>query len=146
MRGWMMGAGLAVVVALSGCSDFKRPLSKLTAAPARCENMRFPIYFQADSDALTVPAQQAIKLTAERARPCSTRMVQVLGLADATGNADQNLDLSRRRAAVVAKALTDEGFPAPKFEVEAAGDTGARSDNGTNDPLRRRTEVVVIFR
>ena len=69
--------------------------------------------------------------------------IQVLGLADArSGTAAANQSLSERRARSVAEALAAAGLPAPAFEVAAAGAEGAVV-NGVNDPLRRRTEVVI---
>ena len=52
------------------------------------------------------------------------------------------LTLSQRRAMAVVEALEAQGWPAPAFDVGAAGDTGAAA-GGINEPLRRRTEVIV---
>ena len=76
-------------------------------------------------------------------RGCRIGYVNVLGLTDANGGSAHNLDLSRRRAATVAKALADAGLPAPKFEVSGQGENGALTDGGRPVPLRRKTEVII---
>ncbi|MNE15132.1 Outer membrane protein A precursor [compost metagenome] len=82
-------------------------------------------------------------MTATQLQGCDVTKVQVLGLADArTGTAAVNQSLSERRARSVAEALVSAGLPAPAFEVAAAGAAGAVV-NGVNDPLRRRTEVLI---
>ncbi|CAN5141055.1 hypothetical protein BH09PSE1_BH09PSE1_09940 [soil metagenome] len=117
--------------------------TELVATPNRCAPMRFEIYF-ADSEArLTEPARQAIGLTAAQLQPCTIKSVRVIGLADARGGAEANQSLSERRAETVAQALTGAGWPAPVFDVTAAGDTGAADAAGIREPLRRRTEVLV---
>ena len=65
----------------------------------------------------------------------------MLGLADATGEAQANLELSKRRAQSVSQALADAGLPAAEFKVSAAGQAGALTNDG-RAPLRRRTDVI----
>lgn len=137
---------VAAVVAggLAGCESTKRFLHRdqLVAEPQTCAPQRFEVYF-ADSEArLTPAAREAIGMTAAQLQGCDIRRVQVIGLADARGGSQANLTLSQRRAQAVAEALTGAGWPAPAFDVEAAGDAGAQS-GGVNEPMRRRTEVLV---
>lgn len=132
----------AVVVAGCAVPGF-RNRSDLVVEPSACTTKRFEVYF-ADSEArLTEPARQAIGMTAAQLQGCEIRKVQVLGLADATGGAAANQSLSERRAVAVAEALTAAGWPAPVFDVEAAGDMGAVADSGVREPMRRRTEVLI---
>ena len=91
----------------------------------------------------TDAARTAIGLTATQLQGCRITTVKVLGLASSTGNADANLALSEQRALAVAEALTAAGWPAPAFELAAAGDQGATTASGVAEPLRRRTEVLV---
>lgn len=130
--------------AVAGCAapGFKNR-SDLVVEPSACTAKRFEVYF-ADSEArLTEPARRAIGLTAAQLQGCEIRRVQVLGLADARGGAPANLSLSERRAVAVAEALTAAGWPAPVFDVGAAGDAGAVTEGGVREPMRRRTEVLV---
>ncbi|CAN5410514.1 hypothetical protein BH10PSE2_BH10PSE2_29210 [soil metagenome] len=131
--------------AVSGCASTKMFHSReqLVSAPSVCAAKRFEIYF-ADSEArLTEPARQAIGLTAAQLQGCTIRSVKVLGLADARGGAEANMDLSQQRANAVAAALTAAGWPAPAFDIDAVGDQGAADASGVREPLRRRTEVLV---
>jgi peptidoglycan-associated lipoprotein len=137
-------AGLAGLT-LAGCgwTPGMRDRSELVAEPSPCMAKRFEVYFAEGEARLTQPALQAIGLTATQLQSCDIRSVKVVGLADAQGGAAANQTLSERRAVAVAEALVAAGWPTPAFEVIAAGDTGAVTAEGTNEPLRRRTEVLV---
>ncbi len=134
--------GAAIGAALTGCAS--QPLKPMAAAtrPA-CTDVVFPIYFAQGSDQLTPAATQLIGIQAAQVHGCRIGYVSVLGLTDADGPAAKNLQLSKRRAVNVAQALASAGLPAPKFEVNGAGETGALTDNGHPVPLRRKTEVVI---
>ena len=119
-----------------------RPPIAAVVRPA-CTDVVFPIYFAEGSDQLTPTASQVIGVQASVVRGCRIGYVSVLGLTDANGASSKNLDLSRRRAATVAKALAAAGLPAPKFEVNGEGESGALTDKGRPVPLRRKTEVVI---
>lgn len=137
-------AGAAALVTLAGCSSMGAPgRDALVVAPTNCAEKRFDIYFQEDQTTLTDAARTAIGLTATQLQGCHIRAVKVLGLASATGTTDNNLILSEQRALVVAEALAAHGWPAPAFELAAAGDAGAVTPSGVVEPLRRRTEVLV---
>lgn len=140
-------AGLSLAL-LAGCAmpGAYKTRSALVSDPAACGARRFEVYFDQDQARLTTAAREAIGLTATQLQGCDVTKVQVLGLADArTGTAAANQSLSERRARSVAEALAGVGLPAPAFEVAAAGAEGAVV-NGVNDPLRRRTEVVIEAR
>lgn len=135
--------GLAAA-AVAGCAvpGFKNR-SDLVVEPSACTEKRFEVYFAEGEARLTEPARQAIGMTAAQLQGCDIRKVQVLGLASATGGAAANLSLSQRRALAVAEALTAAGWPAPVFDLEAAGDAGAVAASGAQEPMRRRTEVLI---
>ena len=137
-------AGVAVALALSGCAGPRfMDRSAVVTEPSACTAKRFEVYF-ADSEArLTESARQAIGMTAAQLQGCDIRHVRVIGLADARGGATANQSLSERRAVAVAEALTAAGWPAPVFEVDAAGDAGATTETGVSEPMRRRTEVLI---
>ncbi len=137
-------AGLAVAVGLSGCGVTRfMDRSAVVTEPSPCTAKRFEVYF-ADSEArLTEAARQAIGMAAAQLQGCNIRKVEVLGLSDARGGTTANQSLSERRAQAVAEALTAAGWPAPVFEVEAAGEAGAADATGVREPMRRRTEVLI---
>lgn len=137
-------AGLTLAL-LAGCAapGVYKTRSDLVTNPAACAATRFEVYFDQDQARLTTAAREAISLTASQLQGCDITKVQVLGLADArSGTAAANQSLSERRARSVAEALASAGLPAPAFEVTGAGADGAVV-NGVNDPLRRRTEVLI---
>lgn len=139
--------GLTVAL-LAGCTPpgAYKTRADLVTNPAACGPKRFEVYFDQDQARLTAAAREAVRLTATQLQGCDVTRVQVLGLADArSGTAAANQSLSERRARSVAEALAGVGLPAPAFEVAAAGADGAVV-NGVNDPLRRRTEVLIEAR
>ncbi|MDQ8028012.1 MAG: OmpA family protein [Brevundimonas sp.] len=138
----VIAAGAAV---LAGCSwtPGMRDRSAVVAEVSPCVTKRFDVYFAENEARLTNAALQAIGLTATQLQSCDIRRVQVVGLASATGDVAANLSLSERRALAVAEALVAAGWPSPAFELGAVGDAGATTAAGANEPLRRRTEVVV---
>lgn len=134
----------AGAVVLAGCSTPGAPArSDLVVETSACQAKRFDIYFAEDQAQLTDAARTAIGLTATQLQGCRISAVRVLGLASATGDGATNQALSERRALAVAEALAAAGWPAPAFELAAAGDQGAVTAAGVAEPLRRRTEVLV---
>lgn len=145
MRFRMAAAALAVA-AVAGCANGPGGRPALIADTAGCAEQRLDIYFDEGQARLTQPAQQMIAMTGERLQGCRVERVEVIGLASATGSPARNMTLSERRAQVVATALRDAGWPAPEFMLAAGGDSGATTDGGLAEPLRRRTVVVVHAR
>ena len=136
----------ATAVLISGCgvTGMFRDREDLIATTSTCAEQRFEIYFQESQARLTPEAQALIGATATALEGCDIRRVRVLGLSDAIGGTGQsNLTLSQSRAQVVAEAFEAAGWPVPAFEVEAAGAAGAVTASGAQEPLRRRTEVIV---
>jgi len=143
-RGLKSCAGAVLGAAmLSACSTISKPVAGPIAPPVVCADFNFPIYFEKGSNQLTEAARQEITYAAARIKGCKLGAVDVLGLADADGRAHRNLVLSHQRAVVVAEALTAYGLPAPSFDIEALGKSGAVTPGGEPEPLRRRTEVVI---
>ena len=131
---------LAGVIGLPSCSSVKAVRQSF-----RCQDMQFPIYFSEGSDTLTPIASQAIATAADKARGCHVGTIRVTGLADASGGALANLQLSQRRAATVTAALAAQGLPSPAFDVDAKGEQGAVLANGRTAPMQRRTDVEIHF-
>lgn len=132
---------------VSGCaaSPFM-DRADLVAPSTACASRTFDVYFAESAASLTQPARQAIDLMARQMAGCEITHVTVIGLASATGAPESNLSLSQRRAQTVAQAFEAKGWPAPVFEIEAAGDAGATNPDGTQEPLRRRTQVLIQAR
>jgi len=78
---------------------------QLVKAPAHCVDQTVQIYFDVDSAELTREGRLVIHQAAGAAAGCRVASVEVIGLADAQGAPDANLELSKRRAAAVAAVL-----------------------------------------
>lgn len=143
VRVFLVGGLVAVGLTAAGCNlapTMSR--SDIVAEPSACQAKRFEVYFAEGEARLTDVARQAIGLTATQLQGCRIDKVQVIGLADASGRANANQTLSERRAIAVAEALEAAGWPAPAFDVGGVGADGATTA-GVNEPMRRRTEVLV---
>lgn len=136
-----MGLAVAAVGMLAACAPMPKR-EALVVGESLCAPGRFDIYFLENQARLTEPAAMVLKAAASKAKDCDVRKVRVVGLADATGTPEANLNLSQRRAQTVVAALTQAGMPAPIFEMNAAGDAGATTAAGNDEPLRRRAEVI----
>ena len=134
---------LAGLLAVAGCAEGPWSRSELVTEPSACAPQRFDIYFRDGEAQLTDAARHAIGLTATQLQGCDIRKVDVIGLADARGGPDANLDLSERRAVAVREALEAAGWPAPAFSLMVAGESGSVAADGASEPMRRRTEVLV---
>ena len=130
--------------ALAACASTPlTPSASASLTRAPCADVSFPIYFAKGSDQLSDPARQAIQAGHAQVRACQVREVDVFGLTSMDGPADQSLQLSQRRAAVVAQALADSGLPRPLFDVQGLGASGARTAKGAPAMLQRKTMVVI---
>ena len=136
LLGW---AAVPIAGALRACA----PAPATVVVSHRCEDVRFPIYFKSGSDQLTPEGEAVIAAQARRMGPCKVGAAEVLGLADADAAPADPLALSQARAAVVARALSAAGLPAPSFDLVAEGAAGATTAGGRKAPLHRRAEVVL---
>lgn len=104
--------------------------------------------FDFDKDQLTADGRQVIADIAEKLKVSNAKEVQVTGFTDRLGSVDYNLDLSKRRAAVVGSMLQSLGVTAAittyglgkDYQVkECADETG----QALRDCLRpnRRVEI-----
>ena len=138
-----MTSVLVLALAASGCANTKTTRALIEQAPAACEDITIPIYFEADVSALTPEGRRVIASEAQRAKGCTVESVRVLGLADAVGEPAANLELSKKRAASVADALGKAGLPAASYDVAAAGAAGAVTASGEVRPVRRRADITL---
>lgn len=134
---------MAAVVALGGCQTVRNARDRLVKAPPRCEDQTVQIYFEPDQAEMTPEGRRVITEAATLARGCRVERVSVLGLADAAGDPNANMELSKRRAQSVTAALVAAQLPAAEFRVDAAGQAGATTADGRTAPLRRRADVVL---
>jgi outer membrane protein OmpA-like peptidoglycan-associated protein len=135
-------AAIILALGLGGCTSMNTSRAQIVKNPQHCVDQTVQIYFEAESAELTHEGRQVLAAAAAQSRPCKVAGVDVLGLADAVGAPDANLELSKRRAQSVTAALAAAGLPAAEFKVQAIGDVGATTPGG-NRPLRRRADVVL---
>ena len=134
----LVGSLAAVALVATGCASGGPKVSPMAMANSGCADVNFPIYFAKGSDVLSDAARQAISAGAGEVKACRVSEVDVFGLADMDGPASQNLELSRRRAQIVAQALAGSGFPQPLFDVKGLGESNARTATGAPALLPRK--------
>ncbi|THD77966.1 MAG: OmpA family protein [Phenylobacterium sp.] len=135
--------GLAAALLLvGGCASVQNARAHLVKSPPRCVDQTVQIYFEPDSAEVTREGRMVINQAASNAAGCRVTAVDVIGLSDAAGGADANLQLSKRRADAVAAALTANGLPNAEFKT-AMGQAGAVTASGQAQPLRRRADVTL---
>lgn len=105
------------------------------------------VRFETGSDRLPDPPPQSLGLLAAWLEADPARRVAIVGHTDATGPAEVNRALSRRRAQAVADALTRMHGVAPvRLDVEGAGPFAPRASNATEAgrAANRRVEAVIL--
>jgi len=137
----IFAAAGAALLSLAGCASVSH-VRDMAWSPCR-HDTTVTLYFDTGQDAVTDIGQQIVAATAKRLRACTVKEIRLLGLADASGAPQTNLDLSKRRADNVLHAFVVAGLPVPKYTLVAAGDKGAVNAEGATEPVRRRVDVVV---
>lgn len=145
MKTWAIAAlATGAGMVLAGCStNAGDARAKIVKAPVVCQNVTVQIYFEPDSAEVTDEGRAVLTQAATQAKACKVERVKVLGLADAVGAPAANLELSKQRVASVTKALVANGLPAGEFDLAAAGQQGATTQEGEARPLRRRADVTL---
>jgi outer membrane protein OmpA-like peptidoglycan-associated protein len=134
----LIGAGL-----LAGCQSLPKMHmpGPMIHSPPSCADFAISIYFEPGSAAVTPEAQALIRSATGHARRCQVQGIDVVGLADAPGAPDANLQLSKDRAAAVTAALAAHRLEHVEINSTALGDEGAQL-RGERRPLRRRVNVT----
>ncbi len=119
------------------------PVSAPAPAPAPARS--YLVFFDWDKFDLTDRARQIVAEAAQASKRVETTRIELAGHADRTGTAQYNLDLSRKRAAMVAGELVRLGVPANSITVNSYGDTKPLVPTGPNtrEPQNRRVEIVL---
>jgi outer membrane protein OmpA-like peptidoglycan-associated protein len=136
---------VAALIGLAGCQTMQGMRSRFVRAPQQCQDEVVPIYFATGRAELTPDGRKVLFDAATRARACTIKAINVVGLADAGGDEAANFELSKRRAAQVSEAMVDAGLPPRELQLAAAGEGGAVTPDGKVDPLRRRAEITFVL-
>ncbi len=132
----------AALAALAACGP--REAETADAAPPAwaCETREFIIYFDEWEAELTEAAQLNVVEQQNSFDGCAIEHVLIVGLADATGETEANLAVSRQRAENIARQLEMGGWPRETLEVVAIGETDA-TEAGEQRPMRRAAHITV---
>lgn len=107
------------------------------------------IYFPFDRDRYLPKYEPGIDGVSEKVRAGKkVQIIQIRGHTDSAGTDRYNLDLSRRRAERVQKALERRGIEKKRMMVEAVGSKEPAADNGTlkGRAGNRRVEILEVFK
>jgi OmpA family len=106
---------------------------------------RYLVTFHLDQATLTEQNRQVIAQAAEYYRQGGTPQITVTGYTDTSGSAAHNLELSQRRAEVVAEELVREGVPATDIVTIGRGEEDLRvpTADGVREARNRRAEIIV---
>jgi outer membrane protein OmpA-like peptidoglycan-associated protein len=107
----------------------------------------YGIYFDSGSDVVKPESAPVLRQLAAYMEANAAVKVAVDGHTDNEGNAAGNLDLSKRRAASVAKVLAEQFKIAPdRFQTDGLGDTKpvASNDNAEGRAMNRRVEFTKL--
>lgn len=141
MKAKHLAAAAALALMLAACAGLGGR-ERLVKTPPRCQDAAVQVYFEPGSHDLTDEGRTMLAQAAGETAGCNIERVVVVGLADAEGAPNANLELSKRRAQTVTAALAAVKLPAAEFRLTAAGEQGALTAAGA-EPLRRRVEVIL---
>jgi outer membrane protein OmpA-like peptidoglycan-associated protein len=119
--------------------------AEATAQPGMESPGRYLVTFGLDQATLTEQDRRVIAQAAEDYRQGGTPQVSVTGYTDTSGSAAYNLELSQRRAEIVANELVREGVPATDIVTLGRGEEAllVPTADGVREPRNRRVEIVV---
>ena len=102
------------------------------------------IYFATGSAQVPQDQQDVLDQAARLFRDGNPLVMVVSGTADTVGDAENNLNLSLRRAQTVAAGLTDRGIPAARLQVLGRGNSelAVETEDGVAEEDNRVAEIT----
>jgi outer membrane protein OmpA-like peptidoglycan-associated protein len=120
-----LGLAVAGLIALGSCAKKSEPPTPVPAPAAKKEAeapIVTPVYFDTGSTSINADGEKAVDTAAGILKSTDWNVI-VLGLADATGDAETNRVLSQQRADAVAALLrTKSGVPESRIIEHAIGE------------------------
>jgi outer membrane protein OmpA-like peptidoglycan-associated protein len=107
----------------------------------------YGIRFETGSDVVQAESAPVLRQVSAYLEANPAVKLQIVGHTDNVGAAAGNLDLSKRRAASVARVLTSEfKIPADRFQADGKGDTQPVSSNAKPEgrAMNRRVEFIKL--
>jgi outer membrane protein OmpA-like peptidoglycan-associated protein len=108
-------------------------------------NSQYIVYFDVDSWVLTSAGRSVVRDAAIRARTIGVSKIFVVGHTDASGPSEYNLDLSRKRARAVLRALEGNGVQSNIIDVDWKGEFELANPTGPEDVDSRNRRVTIIL-
>ena len=142
LKALLVGAALLV---LTVPAAYAQSGAEAIAQPEVESPGRYLVTFALDQATLTEQNRQVIAQAAEYYRQGGTPQVTVTGYTDTSGSAAHNLELSQRRAEVVANELVREGVPATDIVTIGRGEEDLRvpTADGVREARNRRAEIIM---
>jgi phosphate transport system substrate-binding protein len=126
----------------------RRAAGQFSQTIAAARRLSVTFRFNTNSTDLDNRALEDVRRLAEhiRANPGMEQRVMLLGFADAVGSFESNLELSRMRAARVARELSLRGVTAPSGQIHAFSMVSPVACNGSSLGLEKNRRVEVWVR
>lgn len=120
--------------------------NKPAPMPAAGSRADLRIAFELGSDRMTPAGAAKARIFAQSLMmpELKGKRFSIEGHTDSIGNADTNLDLSRRRAQAVADFLAAQGVDRSRLEVKGIGSKEPLPGVKSSDPANRRVEAELI--
>ncbi|NCU32141.1 MAG: OmpA family protein, partial [Candidatus Moranbacteria bacterium] len=117
----------------------KSNIEEQKQAPVLARDREFTVFFANNSSSLSASDLEMVKTIARKVANNRTSNVILNGYSSTTGSADYNMQLSRRRADEVRKALIANGLLANRISIFYHG-----ADPKTPEENARRVEILII--
>lgn len=157
---WRAGIGSALLLCLllGGCQTppplyrglTHKQVEALTSAGFEETGQGFefgltgPILFDFDRYNLKPDARRIVERIGHTLTSAGLNSVRVYGYSDAEGSNAYDVELSRRRAEVVALELVDTGLPAEHVEIIGKGKRDPVGDNRTEAGRAQNRRVAIV--
>ena len=137
--------GFAALCLVAACTMPRQTVSSPPPPPASAQASVYQVTFAPGSTAIDLAGQRTIEDVSSVVDGNAKAVVTIVGRADATGNAQANMELSQKRAAAVRDALLAMGkIPATRIDTAWTGEE--KQDVGTyNGVPEARNRVVDIY-
>ncbi|MEQ8952569.1 MAG: OmpA family protein, partial [Gammaproteobacteria bacterium] len=94
-----------------------------------CDNTVLSLHFRTGSSSIETVYEEQLTSMVKLARAMPTAAFEITGYADRNGDADANLDLSRKRSEAVRSFLNDNGIERASITTVGYGETRPYSPN-----------------
>ncbi len=139
--------GGAAFVALITFGAYGMTEASLSAkASGHCEPVEVSVHFPLGGTELNEFAKTVLNNAMNETSHCKLARVEVFGFADASGNEELNLEISKARADATLSYLEAAGIKADAFMVDARGEEGATRVDGEPEVMRRKADLRLIPR